>query len=128
MTPRLLVAVVDDDASLREATQNLLEAAGYATVAFDGPEQFLESAPRHDVVCLVTDMRMPGMTGLQLFQELVATNNPIPTVLITAYPDETVRLAARKAGIRCYLSKPFPPEKLCECVRSAVAGSATPKS
>ena len=128
MTGTPLVAVVDDDESLRHATQNLLEAAGFSTIAFESPQRFLESARRRDVSCLVTDMRMPGMTGLELFQELVAADNPIATVLITAYPDETVRATARKAGIRCYLSKPFSPEQLCSCVRSAIASGTTRKS
>lgn len=128
MPARPLVAVVDDDASLRQATQNLLEAAGFSTVAFGSPDGFLKSPTRHDVSCLVTDMRMPGMTGLELFQGLVASDSAIPTVLITAYPDENVRSTARKAGIRCYLSKPFSPEQLCECVRSAIASGSTPKS
>ena len=128
MTGKPLVAVVDDDASLRHATQNLLEAAGFSTITFESPQRFLESARRRDVSCLVTDMRMPGMTGLELFQQLVAADNPIATVLITAYPDETVRATARKAGIRCYLSKPFSPEQLCNCVRSAIASGSTRKS
>ena len=128
MTGTPLVAVVDDDASLRHATQNLLEAAGFSTIAFESPQRFLESARRRDVSCLVTDMRMPGMTGLELFQKLVAADNPIATVLITAYPDETVRATAHKAGIRCYLSKPFSPDQLCNCVRSAIASGTTPKS
>jgi len=128
VTGKPLVAVVDDDASLRHATQNLLEAAGFSTITFESPQRFLESARRRDVSCLVTDMRMPGMTGLELFQQLVAADNPIATVLITAYPDETVRATARKAGIRCYLSKPFSPEQLCNCVRSAIASGSTRKS
>ena len=128
MPARPLVAVVDDDTSLRHATQNLLEAAGFATVTFGSPDGFLKSPRRHDVSCLVTDMRMPGMTGLELFQELVASDNAIPTILMSAYPDEAVRSTARKAGIRCYLSKPFSPEQLCDCVRSAIAGDITPKS
>jgi len=123
-----LVAVVDDDASLRHATQNLLEAAGFSTVAFGSPKGFLQWPKRRNVSCLVTDMRMPGMTGLELFQQLVATDDAIPTVLITAYPDEAVRTTARKAGIRCYLSKPFSPHQLCECVRTAIASGLTPKS
>jgi FixJ family two-component response regulator len=123
-----LVAVVDDDESLRLATQNLLEAAGFSTIAFGSPKRFLESPRRHDVSCLVTDMRMPGMTGLELFQQLVASEDAVPTVLITAYPDETVRSTARKAGIRCYLSKPFSPQQLCECVRSAIAGGISRKA
>ena len=70
---------------------------------------------------MVADMRMPGMTGLELFEALVAPDRAIPTVLITAYPDEQTRLRARQAGILCYLSKPFSPEELCECVDAALA-------
>ena len=116
-----LVAIVDDDPSFRDATQNLLQASGFSTATFASAESFLASKRRHDVSCLVTDMRMPGMTGLELCLELAASGHPIPAVLITAYPDESVRPRARKAGIRCYLSKPFSPEQLCECVRSALA-------
>jgi DNA-binding response OmpR family regulator len=64
---------------------------------------------------------MPGMTGLDLFEALVAANGAIPTVLVTAYPDEAVRMRARQAGILCYLSKPFSPEELCACVDAAIA-------
>lgn len=116
-----LVAVVDDDASIRDATQNLLEAAGFATAAFGSGETLLRSKRRKDVACLVTDMRMPGMTGLELCQALAASGKSVPTVLITAYPDEVVRARARQAGVRCYLPKPFSPEELCECVRAALA-------
>lgn len=128
MQERPLVAVVDDDPSIRRATQNLLEAAGFSTAAFDSGQSFLMSKRRHDASCLVTDMRMPGMTGLELFLELVALGNRLPTVLITAFPEDAVRSRARKAGIHCYLGKPFSPEKLCECVRSALATRSIPKS
>ena len=96
-----------------------------STAAFDTAESFLESGQRNDVACLVADMRMPGMTGLDLCRTLVAAGNPIPTVLITAYPDEALRARARDAGVRCYLSKPFSPDELCDCVRSALAAQST---
>jgi FixJ family two-component response regulator len=68
-------------------------------------------------------MRMPGMTGLELHESLLASGEDIPTVLITAYADETTRLRARKTGVVCFLPKPVPPEELCECVRSALAAN-----
>lgn len=128
MPRRPIVAVIDDDDSMRAATSNLLEAAGYATTTFSSAERFLGFARRSSVSCIVTDVRMPGMTGLQLFESLVASGSGIPTVLVTAYPDETVRLRARKAGISCYLNKPFSPEELCACVEAAVASRPIPKA
>jgi FixJ family two-component response regulator len=125
---RPLVAIVDDDASIREATHNLLDAAGFATASFGSARDFLDSPWRQRASCLVADVRMPGMTGLELHLALAASGGPIPTVLITAYLDEAVRQQARKAGITCCLGKPFSPEQLCECVRVAIASRATPKS
>ena len=116
-----LVAIVDDDDSIRAATENLLEAAGYSTKTFSSAESFMSSERRQKVSCVVADMRMPGMTGLELFEALVASGRAIPTVLVTAYPDEQTRLRAREAGILCYLSKPFAPDELCACVDAALA-------
>jgi FixJ family two-component response regulator len=116
-----LVAIVDDDDSIRDATENLLEAAGYSTTTFASAGSFMSSERRHRVSCVVADMRMPGMTGLELAEALAASGHAIPTVLVTAYPDEQTRLRARQAGILCYLSKPFSPEELCACVDAALA-------
>ena len=126
MFSRPLVAIVDDDQSIRDATSNLLQSAGFLTATFADAESFLTSSePR--AACLVADMRMPGMSGLQLHQHLIASGASIPTVLITAYPSDATRLRAREAGIDCCLAKPFAPDELLECVRGALAG-ATPKS
>jgi FixJ family two-component response regulator len=126
MFSRPLVAIVDDDQSIREATSNLLQSAGFLTATFADAESFLTSGePR--AACLVADMRMPGMSGLQLHQHLIASGASIPTVLITAYPSDATRLRAREAGIVCCLAKPFAPDELLECVRGALAGT-TPKS
>ena len=115
-----LVAVVDDDESIRNATRLLLKAAGFSTAIFADAKSFLTSTSRRGVACLVADMRMPGMTGLELYQELIASGNGIPTVLITAHPEDLTQSRAREAGITCYLSKPFAPDDLLECVREAV--------
>ena len=95
MPSRPLVAIVDDDESLRDATSNLLQAAGFSTATFADAESFLKSVGRPRAACLVTDMRMPGMSGVQLHQHLVALGAPIPTVLITAYASDATRLRAR---------------------------------
>ena len=120
-----LIAILDDDKSIRDATDNLLQAAGFSTATFPDAESFLGSARRRTAACVVADMRMPGMTGLQLYQKLVASGERIPTVLITAYPEDTLRERAKKAGIACCLSKPFAPDELLACVNEAL-GSATP--
>lgn len=118
-----LVAIVDDDRSIREATSNLLQAAGCSTATFDDAASFLNSAFRRSTACLVTDMRMPGIGGLELHDQLMASGDNIPTVLITAYLDDAVHVRARSAGVVCCLGKPFAPEKLIDCVRTALAKS-----
>ena len=121
MPQKPLIAIIDDDESMRDSTKDLLDAAGFAAATFPSAESFLESDRRRSAACLVTDVRMPGMTGLELHQDLVASGTDIPTILITAYPDDRVRARARKAGIVCYLIKPFTPDELLQCIRSALA-------
>jgi FixJ family two-component response regulator len=116
-----LVAVVDDDRSIRNAMQDLLKASGYSTCTFGNPTSFLDSPLRASVACLVTDMRMPGMTGLELHEHLAASGAGIPTVIITAHPEELTRERARAAGVTCLLTKPFAPDELLECVRQSIA-------
>ena len=128
MSNKPLVAIVDDDEPMRLATSNLLESAGFATATFADAEAFLGFPHHRDMACLVTDMRMPGMTGLELRESMVASGSDIPTVLITAYADETTGLRARKAGVVCFLAKPVPPDELCECVRSALANRPEAKA
>jgi FixJ family two-component response regulator len=118
---RPLVAIVDDDQSIRNATRDFLKAAGFATATFADAQSFLGWASRASTACLVADMRMPGMTGLELYQALVASGERIPTVIITAHPEELTQSRAREAGITCYISKPFAPDNLLECVREALA-------
>jgi FixJ family two-component response regulator len=119
------IAVVDDDRSIRNATQDLLNAAGFSTFTFENAKSFLGSSVRERVACLVADMRMPGMTGIELHEHLANLGAGIPTVIITAHPQELTRERerARAAGITCFLTKPFTPDELLECVRKAVARS-----
>lgn len=118
-----LIAVVDDDSSIRNATQDLLKAAGYSTAVYPNAASFLDAPQRAGVACLVTDMRMPGMSGLELHAHLAASGTAIPTVIITAHLAELTAERRRQTGITCFLSKPFTPDELLECVRKAVARS-----
>jgi FixJ family two-component response regulator len=118
---RPLIAIVDDDRSIRNALQNLLKAAGYFTVAFGSAATFLDSPLRASVVCLITDLQMPGMSGLELHEHLTVSGAAIPTIIITARAGELTGELARKAGITCLLTKPFPPDRLLECVHKMLA-------
>jgi FixJ family two-component response regulator len=123
MPEGLHIAVVDDDRSIRNAMQDLLNAAGYSTSTFSNATSFLQSPVRASVACLVADMRMPGMSGLELHEHLATSGTGIPTVIITAHPEELTRDRAHAAGILCFLTKPFAPDELLECVRQSLAKS-----
>ncbi len=115
-----LIAVVDDDASIRDTTSDLLESAGYSAVAFSSPGDILVSERLHQFACLITDMRMPGMSGIELYERLRATGWRIPTILVSAYPNELDRERACRAGILSCLRKPFTPEALLERIAAAM--------
>ena len=117
-----LIAIVDDDESMRDTTRDLLESAGLAAATFASAARLLKSRRLPRVACLIADVRMPKMSGLELHQHLAASNHPIPTILMTAYPDERVRAQAMKANVVCYLAKPFEAEELLNCVRRAIHG------
>jgi FixJ family two-component response regulator len=115
-----LIAIVDDDESMREAVKGLMKSLGYRVEAAATAQEFLSSRHVRRTSCLITDMQMPGMTGLELYQRLSTSGKPIPTILITAYPDDGVRERALSAGVIGYLSKPFEEDDLLACIRSAL--------
>ena len=115
-----MVAIVDDDKSMRDTTKDLLESAGFSAVTFARASSFLKFRRLSRVSCLIADMRMGEMTGLELHQHLVASNRSIPTILMTAHPDERVRAQAIKANVVCYLAKPFAADELLACLRRAL--------
>src|ERR1700730_13622857 len=117
---RPLVAIVDDDKSIRNTTKDLLESAGFAAAVFARAASLLKSRRLSQVCCLIADMRMPKMTGLELHRHLVASNRAIPTILMTAYPDERAQAQATKANVVCYLIKPFAADEMLACVRCAL--------
>jgi FixJ family two-component response regulator len=121
MSRKIVIAVVDDDESVREALTGLMKSLGYSPVAFRGAEDFLNSGQRHGAACLIADVQMPGMTGPELHDRLIASGKPIPTILITAYPDEAMRARALEAGVRGYLTKPFNEADLLACIKSALS-------
>jgi FixJ family two-component response regulator len=116
-----LVSIVDDDESLRRSVKNLLTSVGFQVETFASAEAFLESAHRADTRCVVLDLRMPGMSGLDLLMHLAATGSPIPVVILTAHSDDEARRRMLQAGAVAFLGKPFHGEALLGAVRRALA-------
>ena len=114
------ISVIDDDESMREAMRGLMKSLGYTAQTFASAEEFLGSCQVPRTSCLIADIHMRGMTGLELHRHLVASGKTIPTILITAYPDDTVRKRALEDGVVCYLSKPFDANDLLACIRSSL--------
>ena len=116
-----LVSVVDDDESLRRSVKNLLTSVGFRVETFASAEAFLQSAHRADTRCVVLDLRMPGMSGLDLLMHLVANDSPVPVVILTAHSDDEARRRTLQAGAVAFLGKPFHGEALLGAVRRALA-------
>jgi FixJ family two-component response regulator len=121
-TPRRaeLVAIVDDDDSVRSALHGMLKAVGLPTLAFASAEEFLKSGQQHQTACLIADIRMPGISGLELQAKLNAEHCRIPTIFITAHGDAQMRMQALRAGAVEFLAKPFDDEALLQTVRAAL--------
>ena len=115
------ISVVDDDESMREAMRGLMTSLGYTAQTFASAEEFLNSCQVPRTCCLIADVQMRGMTGLELHRHLVASGKTIPTILMTAYPDDTVRERALQDGVVGYLSKPFDENDLLACIRSSLS-------
>ena len=115
-----LVAIVDDDDLMRSALQGLLKAVGMPARAFASAEEFLMSGQQHQTACLIADIRMPGISGLELQAKLNAEHCRIPTIFITAHGDEKMRMQALRAGAVEFMAKPFDDEVLLESVRAAL--------
>jgi FixJ family two-component response regulator len=115
-----LVAIVDDDDSVRSALQGLMKAVGLPARAFASAEEFLDSGEQNETGCLIADIRMPGMSGLELQAKLNADNFRIPIVFITAHGDEKMRMQALRAGAVEFVAKPFDDDALVASVRAAL--------
>jgi len=115
-----LIAVVDDDASIRLATDSLLRSRGYAVRTFASADDFLQSAELNDAACVITDVRMPIMGGIELQALLRASGSTVPFVFITAFPEAVVRAQAMRGGATCFLTKPFDAPTLIKYVEAAL--------
>ena len=116
-----LVAIIDDDESMRDAVQNLLNSVGIRSRSFASAEDFLRSGLQNEIACLISDIRMPGMTGLELQARLVAEGSRVPIIFITAHGNAKNRTQALNAGAIEFLGKPFDDESLLMSVRAALA-------
>jgi FixJ family two-component response regulator len=115
-----LVAIVDDDASVRATTDSLLRSLGYTVHTFASAEELLQSDRLNDLSCVITDVQMPGMNGVELQDHLRNKGYRVPFIFFTAFPDEKVRARALAAGAICYLTKPFDGESLVRGLQAAV--------
>jgi FixJ family two-component response regulator len=116
-----LIAIVDDDEDVREATKGLMRSLGFVVEAFSSGEDFLRSPSFDRTACLVADINMPGMSGLELHRQVSRLNQSIPTILITGHPSDSGRQRALDAGVLRYLTKPFSEEELLGSVHLALA-------
>jgi FixJ family two-component response regulator len=115
-----LVSVIDDDRFFRESIRRLMRSLGYTVEAFPSAADFLASPRLLETACLVADIHMPAMTGLDLYRHLIAAGYTIPTILITAYPDDVDRARALNDGVVCYLRKPVDEKHLVKCLHEAL--------
>jgi FixJ family two-component response regulator len=124
-----VISIIDDDGSVRAATRNLVRSLGYVVHTFASAEDFLRSPHLNDTSCVITDVRMPDMSGLDLQAHLLAKGQTFPFIFVTAFSVESDRDRALKAGATCFLSKPFDGETLIECLEAALAqnGAAADK-
>jgi FixJ family two-component response regulator len=115
-----MLAIVDDDESVREATKSFIKSLGYAAATFASAEEFLQSDDLHDASCLIADVQMPGMTGIELQCRLIADGHRLPVIFITAHPDARARTRALEAGALGFFSKPFKEEDMIACLDKAL--------
>lgn len=121
MSAASVISVLDDDPSVRAAINNLLESRGYVVHTFASAQEFLRSPDWNNTSCVITDVQMPLMTGIDLLTQMRAHGSATPFIFITGFPDESVRLRALKAGAICFLGKPFAASDLMQCLDRALA-------
>ena len=121
-----LISIVDDDALARDGIRELVESLGYKAIAFASAQHFLASRVLAETTCLITDVQMPGLNGLELQEALQSQGHQTPVIVITAYPNERYRTRALENGAVGYLSKPFDDESLIECLSAAIKSRSSP--
>jgi len=115
-----LISVVEDDPFFRDSMGRLMRSLGYAVEAFPSAADFLASPRLAETTCLITDVHMPAMTGVELYRHLVESGHAIPTILVTGYPNDVDRARALNDGVVCYLRKPVDEQSLIQCLRAAL--------
>jgi FixJ family two-component response regulator len=120
MPNKPVISIVDDDPSVREGTMDLLNSPGFIVETLQRADDFLNSGRPHSTSCLIADVQMPGMTGLELYDHLVGSGPVVPTIPITAFPNNTDRARALRTGVFRYLAKPCNQDDLLACIRSAL--------
>ena len=122
-----LVSVVEDDLSFRDSMRRLMRSLGFAVEAFSSAADFLASPRLTETVCLIADVNMPAMTGVELHRQLLKAGYVIPTILVTAYPNDVDRARALNDGVVCYLRKPVDESHLIRCLRAALQSAEQPE-
>jgi FixJ family two-component response regulator len=115
-----LISIVEDDQFFRESMKRLMRSLGYDAAAFSSAADFLASPRLAQTACLIADVHMPAMSGLELYEHLIEAGSPIPTILVTAYPDAVDHTRAMTGGVICYLRKPFDEQHLIRCLHAAL--------
>jgi FixJ family two-component response regulator len=115
-----VISIIDDDESVRAATNRLVRSLGFVAVTFASADEFLRSPRLHDTSCVIADVQMPGMSGIELQSILIAEGKNMPIIFITAFPDEGIRARALKAGAIGFLSKPFEGSTLIQYIDDAL--------
>jgi FixJ family two-component response regulator len=115
-----LISIVEDDQFFRESLKRLIKSQGYTVEAFSSAADFLGSPRLIDTACVIADVNMPAMSGIELYRHLANAGYSIPTILVTAFPNDTDRVRALNDGIVCYLRKPINDEHLIRCLRAAL--------
>lgn len=120
-----IIAIVDDDEPLREALSSVMKAAGFSTETFASAEEFLDADARQSTACLILDVRLPGMSGIELQRRLADVRSEVPVIFVTAHGDHSLRDSLMKAGAVGFLSKPVRSDALLKSIRAAIAGPDT---
>jgi len=115
-----LISIVEDDQFFRESLKRLIKSQGYTVEAFSSAADFLGSPRLIDTACVIADVNMPAMSGIELYRHLANAGYSIPTILVTAFPNDTDRVRALNDGVVCYLRKPINDEHLIRCLRAAL--------
>jgi FixJ family two-component response regulator len=127
MPKALLVSVVEDDRFFRESMKRLMRSLGFAVEAFSSAADFLASPRLDETACLIADVHMPEMTGVELYRHLIDGGRTVPTILVTAYPNDVDRSRALNDGVVCYLRKPIDEQHLIRCLRAALTSGEPPE-